>query len=73
MVADKYEKKIEAATLPPKTKEQLRKYIGEKPITDAQFKEILDRVNKEYLSPESRHARLSVSLQRSPSGSPVRR
>jgi len=50
MVADKYEKKIEAATLPPKTKEQLRKYIGEKPITDAQFKEILDRVNKEYLS-----------------------
>jgi DNA-directed RNA polymerase subunit A" len=50
MVADKYEKKIEAATLPPKTKEQLRKYIGEKPITDAQFKEILDRVNKEYQS-----------------------
>jgi DNA-directed RNA polymerase subunit A" len=50
MVAEKYEKKIEAATLPQKTKEQLRKYIGEKPITDAQFKEILDRVNKEYKS-----------------------
>jgi DNA-directed RNA polymerase subunit A" len=50
MVAEKYDKKIEAAKLPPKTKEQLRKYIGEKPITDAQFKEILDRVNKEYLS-----------------------
>jgi len=50
MVAEKYEKKINAATLPQKTKEQLRKYIGEKPITDTQFKEILDRVNKEYKS-----------------------
>jgi len=50
MVAEKYDKQIESASFPPKTKEQLRKYIGEKPITDAQFKEILDRVNKEYLS-----------------------
>ncbi|GAB6285826.1 MAG: DNA-directed RNA polymerase subunit A'' [Methanoregula sp.] len=50
MVAEKYDKQIESASFPPKTKEQLRKFIGEKPITDAQFKEILDRVNKEYLS-----------------------
>ncbi|MFA7303910.1 MAG: DNA-directed RNA polymerase subunit A'' [Methanoregula sp.] len=50
MVAEKYDKEIENASFPPKTKEQLRKFIGEKPITDAQFKEILDRVNKEYLS-----------------------
>jgi len=50
MVAEKFDKKIEAATLPQKTKDQMRKYLGDKEITDAQFKEILDRVNKEYLS-----------------------
>jgi DNA-directed RNA polymerase subunit A" len=50
MVAEKYDKKIEAALLPQKTKDQMRKYIGEKEITDAQFKEILERVNKEYQS-----------------------
>ncbi len=50
MVAEKFDKKIEAAVLPQKTKDQMRKYLGDKEITDAQFKEILDRVNKEYLS-----------------------
>jgi len=50
MVAEKFDKKIEAAALPQKTKDQMRKYLGDKEITDAQFKEILDRVNKEYLS-----------------------
>jgi len=50
MVAEKFDKKIEAAALPQKTKDQIRKYLGDKEITDAQFKEILDRVNKEYLS-----------------------
>ncbi|WP_292369521.1 DNA-directed RNA polymerase subunit A'' [Methanoregula sp. UBA64] len=50
MIADKYEKKIEAAALLQKTKEQLRTFLDGKEITDAQFKEILERVNKEFLS-----------------------
>ena len=50
MVAEKFDKKIEAAALPQKTKDQMRKHLGNKTITDAQFKEILDRVNKEYQS-----------------------
>ncbi|MGA2161427.1 MAG: DNA-directed RNA polymerase subunit A'' [Methanoregula sp.] len=50
MISDKYEKKIEAADLLPKTKDQLRTFLDGKDITDAQFKEILDRVIKEYLS-----------------------
>jgi len=50
MLPDKYEKKIEAADLLPKTKDQLRTFLDGKEITDAQFKEILDRVIKEYLS-----------------------
>jgi len=50
MVADKYDKKIEAASLPQKTKDQLRTFLENKEITDAQFKEILERVIKEYLS-----------------------
>jgi DNA-directed RNA polymerase, subunit A'''' len=50
MIADKYEKKIEAAALLQKTKEQLRTFLDGKEITDAQFKEILERVEKEYLS-----------------------
>jgi DNA-directed RNA polymerase subunit A" len=49
-LAEKHEKKIEAAALPQKTKDQLRKFLDEKQITDAQFKLILDRVIKEYLS-----------------------
>ena len=50
MVAEKFDKKIESAALPQKTKDQMRKHLGDKTITDAQFKEILDRVNKEYQS-----------------------
>ena len=50
MLAEKYEKKIESADLPQKTKEQLRKFLGDKEITDAQFKQILENVNKEYQS-----------------------
>lgn len=50
MVADKYDKKIKAAELPQKTKDQLRTFLEGKEITDAQFKEILDRVEKEYQS-----------------------
>ncbi|AGB02080.1 DNA-directed RNA polymerase subunit A'' [Methanoregula formicica] len=46
----KYDKKIEAASLPQKTKDQLRKYLDGKEITDAQFKQILERVNAEYQS-----------------------
>lgn len=46
----KYDKKIEASDLPEKTKDQLRKYLGEKDLTDAQFKQILDRVHEEYKS-----------------------
>jgi DNA-directed RNA polymerase subunit A" len=47
---EKYEKKIEAADLPKKTKDQLFKFLEGKSITDVQFKQILERVLKEYLS-----------------------
>jgi DNA-directed RNA polymerase subunit A" len=50
MIAEKYDKKVEAAELPHKTKEQLRKYLDGKKITDTQFKQILDRVIREYQS-----------------------
>jgi len=49
-LAEKFDKKVEAAALPPKTKEQLRKFLAEKELTDAQFTQILDRFNAEYLS-----------------------
>jgi len=47
---DKYEKKIEAADLPKKTKDQLQKFLDNKEISDSQFTQILERVLKEYLS-----------------------
>lgn len=50
MLPEKYEKKIAAAALPEKTKDQLRTFLEGKAITDAQFKQILDRVVREYQS-----------------------
>ncbi len=47
---EKYEKKVEAADLPVKTKDQIRKFLSEKELTDTKFKQILDRVIKEYKS-----------------------
>jgi DNA-directed RNA polymerase subunit A" len=47
---EKHEKKIEAADLPKKTKDQLRKFLDNKEISDSQFTQILERVLKEYLS-----------------------
>ena len=49
-LAEKYEKKVEAADLPVKTKDQIRKFLENKEITDTQFKQILERVIKEYKS-----------------------
>jgi DNA-directed RNA polymerase subunit A" len=49
-LAEKFEKKVEAADLPVKTKDQIRRFLAEKEITDIQFKQILERVIKEYLS-----------------------
>lgn len=49
-LAEKFEKKVEAADLPVKTKDQIRKFLENKEITDIQFKQILERVIKEYLS-----------------------
>ena len=49
-LAEKYEKKVEAADLPVKTKDQIRKFLSEKEITDTKFKQILERVIKEYKS-----------------------
>ena len=49
-LAEKFMKKIEAADLPVKTKDQLRTFLAEKDITDTQFKQIIERVIKEYLS-----------------------
>jgi DNA-directed RNA polymerase subunit A" len=50
MLAEKFDKKIEAAPLPQKTKDQLRAFLNEKELTDTQFKQIFDRVVKEYQS-----------------------
>lgn len=47
---EKYEKKVEAADLPVKTKDQIRKFLSEKEIPDTKFKQILERVIKEYKS-----------------------
>ncbi len=49
-LAEKFDKKVEAADLPVKTKDQLRKFLAEKEITDTQFKQIIERVIKEYQS-----------------------
>ena len=49
-LADKYVRKIDASDLPQKTRDQLRKFLDDKEITDAQFKHILDRVLAEYQS-----------------------
>ena len=49
-LSEKYDKKVEAADLPVKTKDQIRKFLSEKEITDTQFKQILERVIKEYKS-----------------------
>ncbi|MCX6685556.1 MAG: DNA-directed RNA polymerase subunit A'' [Methanoregula sp.] len=50
MLPEKFGKKIAAAGLPEKTKDQLRSFLEGKEITDAQFKQILDRVIREYQS-----------------------
>jgi len=49
-LAEKFMKKIEAADLPVKTKDQLRTFLAEKDVTDTHFKQIIERVTKEYLS-----------------------
>jgi DNA-directed RNA polymerase subunit A" len=50
MLAEKFDKKIETADLPQKTKDQLRTCLEGKEITDAQFRQILERVLREYKS-----------------------
>jgi DNA-directed RNA polymerase subunit A" len=50
MILEKFVKKIESAPLPQKTKDQLRGFLEEKDITDSQFKQIFDRVVREYQS-----------------------
>jgi DNA-directed RNA polymerase subunit A" len=49
-ISEKHNKKIEAAPLPQKTQDQMRKFLDDKEISDAQFKLILDRVLREYES-----------------------
>src|SRR5208337_4067229 len=49
-LAEKYDKKIEAAALPQKTKDQLRKFLEGKELSDTQFRQILERVLAEYQS-----------------------
>jgi DNA-directed RNA polymerase subunit A" len=49
-LAEKFGKMIDAADLPKKTKDQLHKFLDDKEITDSQFRLILERVLKEYLS-----------------------
>ena len=50
VLAEKFGKMIDAADLPKKTKDQLHKFLDDKEITDSQFRLILERVLKEYLS-----------------------
>jgi DNA-directed RNA polymerase subunit A" len=50
MLAEKFDRKIEAAPLPQKTKDQLRGFLDGKDITDTQFKQIFERVVREYQS-----------------------
>jgi DNA-directed RNA polymerase subunit A" len=47
---EKFDKKIEGANLPKKTKDQLHKFLDNKEINDTQFRQILERVLKEYHS-----------------------
>ncbi|MEM2123749.1 MAG: DNA-directed RNA polymerase subunit A'', partial [Methanolinea sp.] len=44
------EEAIAAANLPEKTKEQLRKYLGDREVTEEQFRTIMDRVIREYMN-----------------------
>ena len=41
---------IDNESLPVKTKEQLKKFLAEKNISDDQFNEIIEQVNSEYQS-----------------------
>jgi DNA-directed RNA polymerase subunit A" len=50
MLPEKFDKKIEAAPLPQKTKDQMRAFLDGKELTDTQFKQIFDRVVREYQS-----------------------
>ncbi len=50
MLAPKYEKKVAAADLPEKTKDQLRTYLDGREIADDQFNRIFERVVREYQS-----------------------
>jgi DNA-directed RNA polymerase subunit A" len=50
MLANKYEKKVAAADLPEKTKDQLRTFLDGREISDDQFNRIFDRVVREYQS-----------------------
>ncbi|MDI9632445.1 MAG: DNA-directed RNA polymerase subunit A'' [Methanolinea sp.] len=45
-----FEEAIAAANLPEKTKEQLRKYLGDREVTEEQFRTIMDRVIREYMN-----------------------
>jgi DNA-directed RNA polymerase subunit A" len=50
MLAEKFDRKVEAAPLPQKTKDQLRGFLDGKELTDTQFKQIFERVVREYQS-----------------------
>jgi len=50
VLAEKFGTMIETADLPKKTKDQLHKFLDDKEITDSQFRLILERVLKEYMS-----------------------
>jgi len=50
MISEKFSKKIESAPLPQKTKDQLRGFLEGKELSDSQFKQIFERVVREYQS-----------------------
>jgi len=42
------EKKIDATDLPARTKEEMKKFLADRSVTDKQFARILDRIVREY-------------------------
>src|SRR5512136_2920313 len=42
------EKRVDTADLPDRTKEEMKKFLGDRSVTEKQFTKILDRIVREY-------------------------
>jgi hypothetical protein len=59
MLPEKFDKKIEAAPLPQKTKDQLRAFLDGKELTDTQFRQIFRSLPHEGQRVERKTSSLS--------------